>query len=189
MTLSGLELSMPGEHQMRNAAIAVRAAALLMEGGVRLSEQAIRSGLLAACCPLRVEMVSRDPLLIVDAAHNPASIEALCQTLRGVSARRRTAIFASSRDKETAKLLALLNSHFDEILLTTYLNNPRAVELATLQAMARECLTVPWRTVESPSEALATARRESQPKDLICITGSFFLAAEIEELLMPMMSR
>ena len=115
-------------------------------------------------------------------AHNPASIEALCQTLSDVSARRRTAIFASSRDKETAKLLSLLNRHFDEILLTRYLYNPRAVELPALETLART-MTVDWKLFDGPAEALASVRSRSQPDDLICVTGSFFLAVEAREIL------
>ncbi|WP_437226824.1 bifunctional folylpolyglutamate synthase/dihydrofolate synthase [Planctomicrobium sp. SH661] len=178
-----LQLGMPGEHQTRNGALAVAVTMLLRERGVNLPEEAIRQGLKNACCPLRVEVLSRAPLTVVDAAHNPASITALCETLRSVSAKRRIAIFASSRDKEADVLLSILNESMDEIWLTRFTNNPRAIEFAELEAIAARHLTKPWRLFETPQEAISTAQATTRPDDLICITGSFFLAAEAKAIL------
>ncbi|WP_092049417.1 bifunctional folylpolyglutamate synthase/dihydrofolate synthase [Planctomicrobium piriforme] len=178
-----LSLSMSGEHQTRNAAVAVTMALLLGERGFQISEAQIRAGLLAAQCPLRVEVVDRQPLTIVDAGHNAASIEALCQTLGGLSVRRKTVLFATSRDKEVDVLLSILTRHFDEIWLTRYSNNPRAVTLDELEALAPQVLTKPWRMFANPRDALETAAATVADGDLFCITGSFFLAAEAKHLL------
>ncbi|WP_437205679.1 bifunctional folylpolyglutamate synthase/dihydrofolate synthase [Planctomicrobium sp. SH664] len=178
-----LELNMPGDHQARNAALAVRTAVRLRESGFVVKEAAIRAGLKAAHCPVRVEVVSSDPLMIVDAAHNPASMEALCATLREVAATKKIVIFASSRDKEIGALLRVLDQHFDEIWLTRYVNNARSAQLPELEKLATTHLTRPWRSFETPGEALAFARTHHAPGDLVCITGSFFLAAEVQEIL------
>src|SRR5690606_25446323 len=105
------------------------------------------------------------------------------RTLHDVAARRRVCIFASSRDKEVPVLLSLLNDHFDEILLTRYLNNPRALDEQSLSEIAAETLTTSWRTLPTPADALADAQRDAHSDDLICVTGSFFLAAEAKEIL------
>lgn len=179
----GIPLGMPGEHQTRNATLAVAVAQLVQQRGFSIPLEAIRDGLQRTRCPLRVEVVSRSPLTIVDAAHNPASITALCESLQDVSARRRTAIFATSRDKETAVLLEILKGHFDEILLTRYLNNPRALDLREVEEIAARVLPGRFRILGSPQEALAEARRNADPADLVCVTGSFFLAAEARLIL------
>lgn len=179
-----LALSMPGEHQTRNAALAVAVSRLLAGQGWNIPEAAVRQGLKNACCPLRVEVLRRDPLLIVDAAHNPASIAALCETLKTVKAKRKIAIFGSSRDKETDVLLSLLNESMDELWLTRFTNNPRAVELPELQRLAEKLLTRPFQLFPTIREALSAVQAEASPEDLICVTGSFFLAAEAKAILL-----
>jgi dihydrofolate synthase / folylpolyglutamate synthase len=200
-SLYELELAMPGEHQARNAAVAVMACQLLSKrvredrsclndhslppdrsGLPDITESMYRTGLASARCPLRVEVVARDPLTVVDTAHNPASIEALCRTLRDVAGRKRWAVFASSRDKETAALLKIVGRHFDEVILTRYSNNPRALTGEELEKIARDVLEVPWRFIEPPAAALACVRESAADDDLVCVTGSFFLAAEVRPL-------
>lgn len=182
----GLQLGMPGIHQTRNAAAAAAACLLLRERGLEIPESAIRTGLQRARCPLRVEVVGREPLLIVDAAHNPASIDALCTVVENLDVTRKRAIFATSRDKETSVLLQRMDGCFDEIWLTRYLKNPRSLELEELERIAAATLTKSlWRSLPSPAEALSAARGACDPRDLLCVTGSFFLAAEVRELLTP----
>jgi dihydrofolate synthase/folylpolyglutamate synthase len=181
--LCDLETGMPGEHQTRNAALAVTCALLLNQKGYTVTPQAIAAGIRQAMCSLRVEKVSESPLIIVDAAHNVASIQALCETLQPVQARRRTVIFATSRDKEPADLLALLTEHFDEIWLTRFSNNPRSTPLEELEALASQVVTKPWKAFPELRSALDAARQTAGPEDLICVTGSFFLGAEAKNLL------
>jgi len=181
--LNDVSLGMPGEHQTRNAALAVSAAILLRDRGFQLTDDSIRDGLKNAVCPLRVEITGRAPLTIVDAAHNPASIAALCETLKSVSARRRIAIFASSKDKEANELLSILNQSMDEIWVTRFSNNPRSIDLEEIEKIAHSVVTKPWRVFNTLKHALEESRRVVQPDDLLCITGSFFLAAEAKSLL------
>jgi dihydrofolate synthase/folylpolyglutamate synthase len=181
--LKSLQCGMAGEHQTRNAAVATTLCLLLRNAGFTLTEQSIRNGLAMAHCPLRVEVAGRRPLIIVDAAHNPASITALCETVGQVRARHRIAIFATSRDKETAVLMEILNRHFDEIWLTRFQVNPRAVDLSALEQLGRQVITRPSRTFADLSQALAAAREPGREEDLVCVTGSFFLAAEARHLL------
>ena len=119
--------------------------------------------------------------VVIDAAHNPASIEALCQTLQPVKTNRRLCIFASSRDKDCAELLRVLDKHFDEFMLTAYQDNPRAIPIEELAEMASEILTHPFSLSASPAEAMQRALTDASSSGLICATGSFFLAAEVEQ--------
>jgi len=182
-TLENLQLSMPGEHQTRNATLAVVASQLLVQHGFEIGEQQIRDGLQSANCPLRIEIMDRSPLVIIDAAHNAASIAALCDTLKSVSVTRRHVIFATSRDKEVDSLLSILNEYFDQFWLTRYSNNPRTVTLEELEEIASKVLTKPWSLVSDPRSALRLIAETAQPDELVCVTGSFFLAAEAKHLL------
>lgn len=187
--LRAVRLGMLGAHQAANAAVAICAVRRLVEQGWVIGEEALRSGLAAARVPARIELVSERPAVIVDVAHNVASIEALLGVLADrFRPRRRMLIFASSKDKDTAGMLRLLLPRFDEVVLTRYIENPRAVELDQLHQLAERPLGAASSNGDArpaihaaltPSEAWRVAESLAGPDDLICITGSFFLAAEL----------
>ena len=180
----GLRTSLPGEHQTANTALAVAACDVVHDRGRKVLASAISRGLREVEWPMRIEPVGRRPLVILDAAHNEASIIALCDAVTDVKARQRTVIFGSSSDKEAAAMLQILDRHFDRIILTRYINNPRAWTVEDLTQLAREHVSqAQISTAESPEATWRLIKESAQREDLICITGSFFLAAEFRELL------
>ena len=190
--LKNIELALLGRHQAANAAVALATLTELKRQGWAIPEQAIRRGLADVAWPARVEVVGRQPTVILDAAHNVASIEALLATHdESFSARRRLLVFATTRDKDARGMLRLLLPKFDTIILTRYLHNPRNLPPEELRAMAgelseedrtssvqhgKECLVSP-----DPRSAWQLARQLAEASDLICITGSFFLAGEMRQ--------
>lgn len=174
-------LALPGRHQAANAAVALAALELF---GLPAPEEAVRRALSGLAWPARVEVVRRHPVVVVDAAHNVASIEALLATLQeSLTARRRWLVFAGTRDKDVPGMLARLVPTFDEIFVTRYSNNPRAIppeELAAVVAGLGRTARCFARSQEALEQALAAADRD----DLICVTGSFFIAAEARETLL-----
>jgi dihydrofolate synthase/folylpolyglutamate synthase len=91
-------------------------------------------------------------------------------------------------------MLRLLLPRFNEVVLTRYVENPRAVELTQLEELANLIRTpaesngLPHfpqiHKAETPAAAWRTARHLAGPTDLICITGSFFLAAELRPVVL-----
>ena len=98
------------------------------------------------------------------------------------SARRRLLIFATTAEKELRAMLERLLGRFDQVVFTRYLNNPRAVPPEELQALAAE-LGGRYPVYGEPAEALRAVRAAAGPEDLICVTGSLLIAAEIRRLL------
>jgi dihydrofolate synthase/folylpolyglutamate synthase len=191
--LDDVTVGMLGQHQTQNAAVAIALARTMTRLGWSISDAAIRAGLANVACAARVEVVGLKPTQIVDVAHNHASIDALVRVLdERFRARRRILVFASSRDKDTPAMLRLLLPKFDAIVFTQFVNNPRAAQPEELLAMAQslrgeadlaaEC-PVQLETAGDPAAAWELARRLAGPDDLICATGSFFLAAELRPLL------
>lgn len=179
-----LPLPLLGEHQAHNAALAVTAVAELMDRGWKIDLPAIRLGLQQVQWPARIEIVGQDPLIIVDAAHNWASISALIQTLdEHFPDRSRVAIFAATRDKDVQGMLRQLLPRFDTIILTCYQSNPRSVPVEQLFAMTRTVSDRHVHLAADPRVAWNMARKLASPRDLICITGSFFIAAEVRALM------
>jgi dihydrofolate synthase/folylpolyglutamate synthase len=130
--------------------------------------------------------------VILDVAHNVASIAALLEVLRERFPQgRRVLVFASSKDKDTSGMLRLLVPEFERIVLTRYIHNPRAVEPQRLLELAREVAAelpagvrpaAEIADAPTPDTAWELAQRATGRDDLICITGSFFLAAELRPL-------
>ena len=198
--LSNLNLPLLGAHQVTNASIAVAACHVLnsihtdqhttRSLGWEVNEPAIRQGLASTILPGRAELLSDVPAIMVDMAHNVASINALAETLLHHvpafnKAGRRRLIFSVSSEKDVKRMLDPLMELFDEIILTQYTSNPRAKSIADLTAMARKLLsqkTGPTCKVDSvnrPELAWQQVYQSHRLDDFICVTGSAFLIAEL----------
>ncbi|MCU0958740.1 MAG: bifunctional folylpolyglutamate synthase/dihydrofolate synthase [Pirellulaceae bacterium] len=184
--LERVSLRLLGRHQAVNASVALAMCGQLRRAGWRVDEAAIRRGLQRAACPARVEIVSRSPDVILDAAHNPASVAALLDTLaERAHPGPRLLVFGTSADKDAAAMLAQLLPHFDHVVLTRYVNNPRGVEPRRLYEQARALQQqqgssrATLHQQADPESAWRLARTLISPAHLVCVTGSFFLAAEI----------
>jgi len=178
--------------------VALAAVEELRRSGWNIPEAAIRRGLAEVVWPARVEVVARRPTVVLDAAHNVASIAALVKVLdESLSANRRLLIFATTQEKDHRGMLQRLLGRFDHVIFTRYSNNPRSVPPEELLALAREFISplptnlrsVPgegpgvraaeMEIVATPAEAWDVVCRMATPDDLVCITGSFFLASEM----------
>jgi dihydrofolate synthase/folylpolyglutamate synthase len=180
-----LQLSLAGRHQAANAAVSLAAIEQLRRAGWRIPESAIRRGLAEVCWPARVEVVRRHPTVVLDAAHNTASIASLLETLDESfsSSAPRLLIFATTQDKQIREMLDLLLPRFDRVLLTRYSNNPRSVPTEELAAFAASLSPIPREICETPLAAWRRALELATPDHLICATGSFFLAAELRTVI------
>ena len=174
-------IALAGRHQEENASLAVAAAEQLRERGIHVPDTAIARGLTRATLPARIETVSHRPLVIVDAAHNVASMESLVETVRPALARHpaRVLVFAASADKQVEKMLGTVRGLFDRVVITRYLKNPRAVPLERLRAACRSAGLPAPQEAASPAAALRSARSLAGSRGIVVVAGSFFLAAEI----------
>jgi dihydrofolate synthase/folylpolyglutamate synthase len=160
-----------GRHQAENAAVAI---ALAEASGAEVTSEEVRDALRHVRLPGRIEIVSRRPWIIVDAAHNPVSAKALAAAIRSAPPRRRTIlIFGASADKKYETMLRTLQPLAD-LTIFTRAQSPRATPPETLTRLARG-LAVRTRSVP---EALALARTLARPEDAIVVAGSFYVAGE-----------
>ena len=164
-------LSLAGDHQRENAALA---AALAEKMGV--SPKSICRGLSSAVHPGRLELLRREPLLIYDGAHNSNGVRALCRTLDRAHIADLTVVFACMRDKEIAESLDLLKKYAARFLFTTVQNNPRAETPESLRNRAA-ALGVNGEAIPTLAEALELAKDENT---LVC--GSLYLYADLPQI-------
>ena len=178
-------LAMPGPHQAVNAALVVMAARTLESRGIPVGDRPLRRGLATATLPARIERIADRPLVILDAAHNLASMESLVATLApsAASLRPRVLVFAASDDKQIDRMMAAARRAFDHVVVTRYATNPRAATVQRLLEACRQAGLPEPIVAASPPEALRLARSLATARGLVCVAGSFFLAAEIRALI------
>ena len=174
-------LALRGDHQARNAAVAVRLLELLKDGGVPLSEAAIAAGLAGARWPARLDLVSvgdgRE--VLVDGAHNPAGAAALEAYIKSEWPQGLPLVFGAMRDKRAADMLRPLAEVARPLILTTA-PGPRAADAEHLAAVARSIGVDDPLVCPVIQQALA-AGWERAPR--IAAAGSLYLAGEVLRLL------
>jgi dihydrofolate synthase/folylpolyglutamate synthase len=188
-----IDLNLLGEHQAANAAVVVAAVEQLREMGLSISDEVVIEALAQVQWPARIEIVRRVPLVVLDCAHNTASVDALVQTLLtsfpeyAGKKGHRALVFGASRDKDLAGMLTVLTPHFDRLYLTQYTSSSRCASTDALLGAARESGSrLPTVAVADPLRALRLAQAEAGDDDLICVTGSLFLAGELRASLIEL---
>lgn len=139
--------------------------------------------------PARLQIIGREPIRIIDTAHNPVSILAALQAIDDhFGCCPRIVVFASSRDKDFSEMLKHILSHCDQLICTAFQENPRAVAPEVLFDVAlgqrQEMCSIRGRCpgieiAEKPAEAWHRANVLCPPEGLVLAIGSFFLAAEL----------
>ncbi len=174
-----LRVSLTGRHQVENGTVAVGAAHVLLRGwphALRV-EEAVRQGLAAVQWPGRFELLRRRPTVVVDGAHNRESARRLAETLRELDAGSRLVlVVGTSGDKDAAGIFAELAPLASSVLVTRSAH-PRAADPAALAAVARR-FTPEVAITLSVEEALRRALSEAGESDVVCLTGSLFVAGE-----------
>jgi dihydrofolate synthase/folylpolyglutamate synthase len=178
--LRDLELRLLGEHQVENATAAVAAAQLLAQSGLPIDEDAIRRGLRGARWPARMQVVGRQPWVIVDGAHNADSFARLFAGLRRhFSFERMTLVLGVMADKDLAGITDEIARAGVARVVVTAVAHPRAAHQHELASLLRERMPAAEITITSDTAAaLSDALAGSTPRDLVCVAGSLYLAGE-----------
>jgi len=159
---------MLGSHQRINEAVAVKVAQLL-----KINKSAIKTGLQKTYWPGRCQIVSKDPFIIVDGAHNAAGARALSDTIEELKIPRpRTLILGVQAYKDINGILDAMVQLADRIIVTRS-SHPQA---ANLEEIARRIDGKPVILINSVVEAVAVARGFGHP---VIVAGSLFVAAEV----------
>ena len=175
------EVGLGGRHQADNAALVLTATRLLESQGIVLTPDAVRRGLLVPNWPARLEIVRTDPVVVVDCAHNLASIKASTDTCTEAwPDHTPVVVFGCSEDKDIGAMLRHLATWADRLILTRS-DNPRAVSgafLARRMPRRAECRTD---VIEPCREALDAAVAGAGHRAIVLVTGSVFLAGDLRE--------
>jgi dihydrofolate synthase / folylpolyglutamate synthase len=177
--LDTYQVSIPllGQYQMDNTAAAVAALEVLKEREVTISPDAILKGLASVDFPGRMQILARDPLVVVDGGHNPGAARNLKNALQQYfRPSKAVLIIGVSNDKDLAGIVRELVFAFDQVIATRA-NNPRSTKPEVLAAEFTK-YGIPTQIADNIPAAIAEAKGMTGEKDLICITGSLFIVGE-----------
>ena len=173
-----LWVPLAGYHQAANAAVAV---ALLHTLDSVPTPATIRQGLARAYWPGRLESVSLQPHIVVDSAHNRHSAEQLQAALALFPNKRLILLFGASSDKDIHGMLEVLGPEAAVVIVTRSFH-PRASDPSELADLARSVLPhTPVYVTANVPDALRLAGDLAGPNDLVLVTGSIFVVADVRE--------
>jgi dihydrofolate synthase/folylpolyglutamate synthase len=171
------KLPLIGHHQIVNAVTAIAAITGFSERtGLKVSAEAIEAGLAHVAWPGRMEILQQQPYLIIDSAMNGDSAQKLVETLKHYFPDRPlTFIYGASGDHPVKDMLTALLPVAQHMLMVSS-GHPRAETPENLVALAT-MLGYATTPVADVAQALEVALQQAAPSDVICVTGSLYLAA------------
>jgi len=178
-TFHEMPVSLPGEHQVENLALALRAVEALNARGFSINQDQVQMGVGNTRWPGRLEVVRTNPTVLLDGAHNPAGARALAAYLDTLGPEGKLyLVFGAMKDKDIDGLLAPILPHADKVFVTRATID-RAAEILPLEAAARKHhADVPG--VASAAEALDRALSLATPNDTVLVTGSLLLIGDVK---------
>ena len=176
LELRDLRTGLIGEYQVRNAALALSAISKIRRVFPKISEASIRKGMLSAKWPGRLEIVSKNPLIILDGGHNLDGVKNLCRSVRELWPERKFAvIYAAMKDKDYAGNLAEINAVINPKLYAACV--PEMSRSASPDDLLEAAGKFEWRNspegFETPNEAIRKALVDGNDAILIC--GSLYM--------------
>ncbi|MDR2641461.1 MAG: hypothetical protein LBC74_01570 [Planctomycetaceae bacterium] len=188
--IDNLNVCMPGRHQRHNASLAI-ASALLLQDKFILNANLIRNGLMKGFLPARIEVfqgTNDEPVFVVDGAHNKASTEMFIDTLSELFPnKRKLLVFGTTIGKDVDGMLMCLLPNFKTVFMTQYSSSARCFPPVGLKTIADAILPVrklskdecKIRVVYDCMLALRQCFALADKNDIVCATGSIYLAAEL----------
>lgn len=170
---NGEKLSLPlvGKHQLLNLALVLTCSEKL-----ELPLSAIKDGLAKVKFPARLEIKSKNPLIIVDGAHNENGMLSLKSSIENLLPDKKIiTIFGCMKDKSSESMVKIAES-FSDVLILTKPNTPRSEEPSNLLKHCNGLLS------ENLKDALKIAKENIPDRDALIVCGSLYLASETKTL-------
>ncbi len=166
-----------GEHQIYNAATVFEAGLAMIDKGFNITEKNIIDGIYNAKLPARVQIISRNPMIVIDGGHNEDGVEALCKILKSsFSEYKITAIMGMMKDKDVDSAVRMI-APLCERIVTVTVNNPRSISAEVLKEKVQKyCIA---KACPDAVTAFNTEKEKISDGEMLLVSGSLYLASEI----------
>lgn len=179
-----IKLPLLGDHQLLNAAVAITAVIKLKELGYQISEDSIRKGIENVKWLGRLSIISKDPLIIIDGAHNEDGIYVLSKALKKYFQDKNIVmVIGMLKDKNHRDSISLLGPLANKIIATEPMSE-RALSAAELAEEAKEYCPEVY-TIPSIAQAIEKAKDIMDSNSIILICGSLYLIGEVCRIIKP----
>jgi len=173
-----LRVPLHGRHQAINCGLALAMLDKLKSAGYKIDNDKAAEGLRKVSLAGRMEMIWDDPRVMIDAAHNAASIKALIHAIgQNIPYDSMVVIFGCNADKDVKGMLQRLQYGADKVIFTRS-HSAKAMSPEDLAEMYTEICGKMCQTASTLGQALQLAKNAVSKEDLICITGSFYLIGQ-----------
>ena len=174
----GIEISLLGEHQLRNAAVVLTAVDVLKEKGWNISEEQLRHGLKTTSWPGRFELLRKDPVFIADGGHNPQCMAALAENIVSfLPDCPITALTGVMADKDFSDMYRLVAPYITRFVTVTP-DNPRAMKAEAL-AEVLASYGKPVTACQTVEEGVKTAISLTEAQGAVLAFGSLYMLGDI----------
>lgn len=172
-----------GEHQIKNSKLALNALEVLREYcGFNISNQNIVEGFKKAKMPARLELICKEPIVIIDGAHNPNGMEALGTAIKQYLAGKKIiCIMGMLKDKDSNSSLEYLDGLIDTVI-TLEPDNPRKQSKEDLAEKAVKFFDIVY-PMEGFTQAIEKALDMAGEDGVVLICGSLYLASQLRPLI------
>lgn len=180
-TWKDVKINLAGSYQIQNAALALEAVEALRGVGYRLSDEQVRAGMLHTVWWGRFTLLRRDPVVIIDGAHNPGAAQELQESLKRCFPNKKLHhIMGMFRDKDFQTVIQLTAPLAEDIITVETPNNPRALSAQALKK-AVEAVNPRTQAAESIAQAVKLSLERADQEDVIVIFGSLSFLGEAEQ--------
>ena len=183
-TYPDIFLPIVGAHQAKNCALVLGALEIMREQGtISIDDETIRNALAQVHCPARIEVIGKNPLIILDYAHTVDSMRFLRSSLlENFKFHKLILILGFAQDKDLDNILKEIVSIGDSIIVTRS-KNPRAAPPEDLSQRIERLCGKQSEIFDNTQDAVTAAKQMASKEDLICITGSAYVAGEAMQAL------
>lgn len=175
-----VEITLAGTYQVTNAALALEAVEALRKLGYSLTEEQVRKGMKAAFWRGRFSVIHKNPVVVIDGAHNPAAAKVLKDSLetyfQGKNLHFIMGVFADKDYQSVIEMTAPLAKH---IITIETPGNPRALSAVKLKE-AVEKVNPSVEAAGSIREAVEKSMKNAQKDDVIAAFGSLSFLGELD---------
>ncbi len=179
--LTDLFLPLTGLHQVENVSVALKA---FMTAYPSWSKDSVREGLSRVKMPGRLEVISENPLIILDIAHNPPAARSLVNSLKILTDKVPVLVFGIMKDKDVVGFIKYFEN-FVKAIFFTVPSYERALRAEEFQKRINGCLSVDVHIFPESEKAFTEALNLCKKNSSYCLlcTGSTYLVGEIKEFL------
>ncbi len=180
--IKGMRLPLIGDHQIYNTAVALTAIAEIDKMGYPIKGEAVRRGIEAVKWPCRLGIISTEPLILIDGAHNEDGINSLYNALlKYFSGRKIIFVIGMLKDKDYGYAIRKLMPMAYHAVATEPLSARALSAGAMAEAVMPYCSSVS--TEPDIIKAIEKAKDLYEKDGMICICGSLYLAGRAYEYL------